>query len=54
VTKLPRSFYDRDTVIVAQELLGKLLVHRSGSGKRIGKIVEVEVYPGEAAAEILP
>lgn len=45
--KLPRSFYDRDTVLVARELLGKLLVHRSGGTERIGKIVEVEAYLGE-------
>lgn len=45
--KLPRSFYDRDTQTVARELLGKLLVHKSGSLERIGKIVEVEAYLGE-------
>lgn len=40
--KLPRSFYDRDTVTVARELLGKYLVH----GKRVGRIAEVEAYVG--------
>jgi DNA-3-methyladenine glycosylase len=44
--KLPRSFYDRDTVVVAHELLGKLLVHQSQGVRRIGKIVEVEAYLG--------
>ena len=44
--KLPCSFYDRDTVIVARELLGKWLVRRAGGGVRIGKIVEVEAYLG--------
>jgi DNA-3-methyladenine glycosylase len=44
--KLPRTFYDRDTIVVAQELLGKLLIHRSHGVKRIGKIVEVEAYLG--------
>ena len=44
--KLPRSFYDRDTMVVAKELLGKYLVHRSNRVKRIGKIVEVEAYLG--------
>ena len=45
--KLPRPFYDRDTVIVAQELLGKLLVLQSAKIERIWKIVEVEAYLGE-------
>lgn len=40
--KLSRSFYDRDTILVATELLGKLLVH----GRRVGRIVEVEAYLG--------
>ncbi len=44
--KLPRSFYDRDTITVAKELLGKYLVHVSGGVDRIGKIVEVEAYLG--------
>ncbi len=44
--KLPRSFYDRDTVTVAHELLGKLLVHRTAAAERIGRIVEVEAYLG--------
>jgi DNA-3-methyladenine glycosylase len=46
VQKLPRAFYDRDTILVARELLGKLLVHRSNDLVRIGKIVEVEAYLG--------
>src|SRR5258706_15403751 len=44
--KLPRSFYDRDTIMVARELLGKLLVHQSHGVRLIGKIVEVEAYLG--------
>jgi DNA-3-methyladenine glycosylase len=44
--KLPRIFYDRDTIIVAKELLGKFLVHKSNGVKRVGKIVEVEAYLG--------
>ncbi|WP_157010414.1 DNA-3-methyladenine glycosylase [Legionella fallonii] len=45
--QLPRSFYERDTIIVAKELLGKYLVHHDGEQERIGKIVEVEAYLGE-------
>jgi len=44
--KLPRSFYGRDTIVVAKELLGKHLVHQSSGLKRVGKIVEVEAYLG--------
>jgi DNA-3-methyladenine glycosylase len=44
--KLTRDFYTRDTTTVAQELLGKYLVHNSHGVKRIGKIVEVEAYLG--------
>lgn len=44
--KLPRSFYDRDTVTVARELLGKLLVHRVFDVELIGRIVEAEAYIG--------
>lgn len=44
--KLPREFYNRKTTIVAQDLLGKLLVHKVDGIERIGKIVEVEAYLG--------
>jgi DNA-3-methyladenine glycosylase len=44
--KLPRAFYNRDTVQVAQELLGKHLVHVVDGVPRIGRIVEVEAYLG--------
>ena len=44
--KLPRSFYDRDTIEVARDLLGKHLVRRVGGAERIGRIVEVEAYLG--------
>jgi DNA-3-methyladenine glycosylase len=44
--KMPRDFYDRDTVLVAKDLLGKYLVHISQGVEKIGKIVEVEAYLG--------
>jgi DNA-3-methyladenine glycosylase len=43
---LQRDFYDRDTQLVAKELLGKYLVHRVGGLEQIGRIVEVEAYLG--------
>jgi len=44
--KLPRRFYNRDTVTVARDLLGKILVHRIDGQERMGRIVEVEAYLG--------
>lgn len=44
--KLSHQFYNRDTIIVAKDLLGKYLVHISNGIERIGKIVEVEAYLG--------
>src|SRR5438874_9337688 len=44
--KLQRSFYDRDTVAVAQDLLGKYLVHSARGVEHVGRIVEVEAYLG--------
>ncbi len=44
--KLGRAFYNRDTMIVARELLGKYLVHVSRGIERIGSIVEDEAYLG--------
>jgi DNA-3-methyladenine glycosylase len=44
--KLRRHFYDRDTVAVACDLLGKYLVHASRGVERVGRIVEVEAYLG--------
>ena len=41
---LPRSFYDRDTVDVAQDLLGNLLVRKIGQKIISGMIIETEAY----------
>src|SRR5688572_17859649 len=46
VRKLSRAFYDRDTIAVGRELLGKHLVHVAGGLERVGRIVEVEAYLG--------
>ncbi len=44
--KLPLAFYNRPTLKVSQDLLGKFLVRRIGNKKISGKIVEVEAYVG--------
>lgn len=41
---LPRSFYSRNTAVVAKQLLGKYLIRKIGNKKLIGKIVETEAY----------
>lgn len=44
--RLPRRFYARDTRTVAQDLLGRHLVHVVRGVGRVGRIVEVEAYLG--------
>jgi DNA-3-methyladenine glycosylase len=46
--KLPRSFYDRPTLDVARDLIGKVLVHNRRGAITSGVIVEVEAYIGES------
>lgn len=44
---LKRAFYDRETEIVAREMLGKILETRTPDGVTSGMIVETEAYIGE-------
>ncbi len=46
MARLSRSFYDRDPIEVARELLGKHLVLRVDGAERVGRIVETEAYLG--------
>ena len=44
--KLKKNFYNRKTIRVAQDLLGKFLVRKIGKKILAGKIVETEAYVG--------
>jgi DNA-3-methyladenine glycosylase len=46
--KLQRRFYDRPTLDVARDLIGKVLVHNRRGVRTSGAIVEVEAYIGES------
>jgi len=43
---LPRGFYERNTITVARELLGKILIRRINGITLAGRIVETEAYCG--------
>jgi DNA-3-methyladenine glycosylase len=47
ISPLLRSFFARNAAEVAPDLVGCLLVRRSGDGMRAGRIVETEAYIGE-------
>jgi DNA-3-methyladenine glycosylase len=47
VTLLDRSFFNRATLDVTADLIGKVLVHRTRAGIAAGMIVEAEAYIGE-------
>lgn len=46
MSKLNRGFYSRDTLTVAKDLLGKILIHNTEGHVLKGRIVEAEAYLG--------
>lgn len=47
MNRLSRRFYSRDALNVARAILGRKLVHDSGEGLVVGRIVEAEAYKGK-------
>jgi DNA-3-methyladenine glycosylase len=45
---LSRDFFERPTLDVAADLIGKVLVHHTRAGRAAGAIVEAEAYIGES------
>jgi|SRR5579872_2023463 DNA-3-methyladenine glycosylase len=48
IRPVDRAFYERSPQRVARELLGKVLVRKTGRRLLTGRVVEVEAYLGEA------
>jgi DNA-3-methyladenine glycosylase len=46
MARLPKDFYNRDTVQVSQDLLGKYLVRSYNGELLVGRITETEAYIG--------
>jgi len=46
MARLPSEFFDRDTVTVARELLGKYLVRQTDSRLLVCRLTETEAYVG--------
>lgn len=45
---LDRSFFDRDVLVVARDLLGRVVSHTSADGVVAVRLTEVEAYAGES------